>query len=357
MRAWWLLVLAACGRIGFDATGPAGWFDPRFQYRIPLTIDHTKVAGPLTDFPVLVQLDSPTLTPPYVFVGPGGHPLAYELDHDAAQPDRLLAWVKVGDVSSTVDTTGYLYYGPNVAISDTSNPPQVWTSGYRGVYHFGDGSALSVDDSLATNPGANSGVTATAGHIGGAGSFDGNSNMVVPTTGLDATAGQVNTLSFWLYFKPTFDRGVVAFTDAADSVVYDLWFEADGCEGFNTGNGEVLGTAATGLTDRWIYVVAVFLNGTPTYSPASTTSNALYLDGVAQALSSTCSPGVASAISLPALLDWGSNVHGSTNYRMVGMIDEARMAVGARTPAWIRTEFANQSDPTSFVTAGPIEMY
>lgn len=362
MRTWALSILCACGRIGFDdqsASVPQDWWDPSWPYRVPLVVDHTKVAGDLTDFPVLVEIDDAALIAKsggaYAFIGSGARVLAYELDADAAHPDRLLAWVKVGNLSAQTDSTGYLYYGLPSASGLAPDARNVWTNGYAGVYHFGNGATLDLADSTSVNPGANSGAAAIAGVIGGAADLDGNSNIAVPTTGLDTAAGAVNTVSTWVYFEPTYDRGILAFTDVAQVNVYDLWFETDGCEGFNTGQGEVLGTTAASLSGRWIYLAAVFLNGSPIYAPASAHSNALYIDGVAQALSS-CAAGTPASASAYALLLWGSNVHGA-NYRMVGHLDEGRMSVGARSPQWIATEFANQSAPTAFVAVGPEETY
>jgi hypothetical protein len=230
----------------------------------------------------------------------------------------------------------------------------VWTNGFVGVFHFGDGATLDIRDVLGANSATNLGALATAGKIGGAADFDGNSDIVVQVAGLDTAAGAVNTITFWLYFEPPFGRGTIAFSDAADSAVYDLWFQADGCEGFNTGNGDVLGTTASSLANRWIYVAATFYNGIPTYAPAQPTgSNALYLDGVAQTLSRSCAASPPVTASVMPLLYWGSNVRATSNYRMVGHLDEGRLATGARSAAWIQTELANQGDPATFARLGP----
>jgi hypothetical protein len=37
-----------------------------------------------------------------------------------------------------------------------------------------------------------------------------------------------------------------------------------------------------------------------------------------------------------------------------GLLDEVRIASGARDAGWIRTEYANQRSPGSFVTVGPL---
>lgn len=356
MRLAWLALLCACGRVDFDPLASA-W--PGWPYRVPVVIDHTKVAGDLADFPVLIAIRDPALVAHaaghVAFTDAAGAPLAFELEHDAADPASTIAWVKVPVVSATADTTLYLYYG-NATAPDQAQPREVWTNGFAGVYHFGDGTALDVHDATAMNDATNSGATPIAGMIAGAADLDGMSNVTTPTAGLDTMPGAVNTVTYWLYFLPPFGRGTVSFYTG--TTVYDVWFVADGCEGFNTGQGEVLGTTATGLAGRWVYVAAVFYNGVPVYDPAQPAhSNALYLDGVAQPLSFSCSPGTPVAGGVLAQLHWGSNLQGATNYRMAGHLDEGRFAVGTRSAAWIQTEFANQGDPAGFVTVGPEQAF
>jgi len=353
-RAVVLCALAgACGHVHFtaspDTPTTSDWWNTRWPYRQPIVFDHAQVAADQTDFPVLVTSPSdPGLAAHaqnrIAFTDANNVVLAFELE--SLEP-ALVAWVNVPTLSATTDTTLYLYYGDATA-PDQSQPANVWTNGFTGVYHFGDGTTLDVADSTGMNDASSQGATAGAGQIRGAASFDGTADVAAPTTGLDTSAGAVDTVTFWLYFDGPFDAGPLAFV-ATTGAVYDLWFEIDGCEGFNTGAGEVLGTTASGLANRWLYVAAEFYNGLPQAATGTQPGNALYLDGAAQSLSFTCGPGTPNPVSVFATLDWGGN----PGYHIHGRIDEGRFAVGARSATWIATEYANQSSPATFETFGP----
>ena len=118
----------------------------------------------------------------------------------------------------------YVEYGRATALEI---PALVWTNAFTGVYHFGDGVTLAVDDSTGANPGTNNGATAAPGMIGGAAAFSGGPNVAASTVGLDLSAGALTTATFWVDYTGAFGKGPIAFVDGANA--YDLWFEADGC--------------------------------------------------------------------------------------------------------------------------------
>jgi hypothetical protein len=53
--SWWMLNYVAGVK---DAGAVENWYDDNWLYRKKITIDYTKVAGNLTDFPVLINLAS-----------------------------------------------------------------------------------------------------------------------------------------------------------------------------------------------------------------------------------------------------------------------------------------------------------
>lgn len=346
------LALAACGRIGFDVGGgntdgnPGGWLDPAWAYRKLLVIDHTKVGGDLDDFPVLVALDDPDLTKAQAtgadlrFVDATGNLLAHELEGATVSP--VTAWVLVPRVSAAVDTTLYLYYG-NPAATEAQQPAAVW-AGYAGVYHFDAADVLDVRDASGNNPGTNTGVGATQGHILGAARFPGVAgvNVRAGRAGVDTSPGGSNTVSFWVNYTGAYGNALFAFYQNATEAI-DLWMQSPSCFGFNTQNSDVLGVPATTLVQRWMHVAAVFYNGVP-----DATNSQLWIDGVRQSISMcTGTPQARSAGDIV----WGSG----GGYELDGMLDEARVAAGVRTDAWLTTEYANQAAPSTFLTAGPEE--
>jgi hypothetical protein len=344
MRAWVVLgcLLPACGRFGFD-TGSIDARDPAF--RRTLLIDHTKVAGDLTDFPVLVR--APAGVQPLAFTDDRDNELAFEVE--AHTGSIASAWVKLPQLSATTDTKLYLYYD-NGTGTPPDRTPEVWSNGFVGVYHFGDGTTLDPTDTTGHSDGTVHGATPGPGPINGAAVFDSNADILVPNAGVDTTPGAVHTVTFWLDYQLPFNTMPVAFYESSSGLGYGLWFASDGCEGFNTGVGDNLTTSATGLAGRWIHVAAVFYNGVPTAA-----SNKLFFDGVEQTLTRDCTPTAPDIGTVQRTLYWGGLV-GFENYRLIGSLDEGRLAIGARSTAWIQTEHANQSDPDAFIATGPEEV-
>jgi len=112
----------------------------------------------------------------------------------------------------------------------------------------------------------------TIGKYGKGGYFDGSTNYIDSTNSLiNTTTGGDNTVSFWMNWNGTNLRMPFGFAG------YDLilW---DGNFGFNTGCSDNWGYTATGLTNQWVYVTAIFNNG-------DYTRNKLYINGIEKTLS------------------------------------------------------------------------
>jgi|GEM_PF-1259719 len=141
-------------------------------------------------------------------------------------------------------------------------------------------------------------------------SFDGvDDNVRIPATGVNTTAGAVNTVEFWVYWKGTEAQMPFGFASSA----YTLYF-AYGCLGFNTGNSDVLGVSNVGMKNRWVHVVAGFYNGVP-----SAVNNSIYIDGERQTLTQCAGTPISRTVSSGALLSgWGS----SYLYKLNGSMDE-----------------------------------
>jgi len=298
---------------------------------------------------VLVEIDRPDLAKAAPrgadlrFVDGAGTVLAHELEtFGVGTAPRMTAWVRVPAVSATVDTTIYLYYG-NPGALDAQQPAAVW-SGYAGVYHFGQVDPLDVSDASGKNPGTNGGVTSAPGQILGAARFPGGAgdSVFAGAAGIETSPGGYNTVSFWMNYTGAYGNAAFAFADGATG--YDLWMESPSCFGFNTENSDVLGFPASTLVGRWVHVAAVFYNGMP-----SATNNKIWIDGAPQSLTN--------CVGTPQARRAGAIVLGSSGgYELTGMLDEARVAAGERSSAWVATEYRNQADPRAFVTAAAEEI-
>jgi hypothetical protein len=96
----------------YDPTSPV-WYDSAWGYRVKITIDHTKVAGDLSNFPWLVHIVS------NAGIGANARADGYDLvftsddmvtklDHEVEEyvsaTGEVVSWVKIPFLSSSVDT-------------------------------------------------------------------------------------------------------------------------------------------------------------------------------------------------------------------------------------------------------------
>src|SRR5262249_35522304 len=113
--------------------------------------------------------------------------------------------VQVPSLSSTQDTTIYMYFG-NTGATDQSSPTAPWDSNFKSVYHLPNGGSLSVTDSIGNNNGANNGAGATSGQIDGAASFNGTSQYISAGVTNFNTGTNPRTIEGWV--KETSAPGV-----------------------------------------------------------------------------------------------------------------------------------------------------
>src|ERR1051325_1530725 len=192
-----------------------GWSNG-YGYRRAITIDHTKV--PNTDqanFPVLISGTYSYLASisnggcvtnnngyDIIFTSDaaGTTPLIYERESYNNTTGAAVFWVKVPTVSHTTDTLIYMFYGNGSVSTDQSNKTAVWDSNYKGVWHFGTPTALSLADSTSNGFNLTNNNTASAanGKMSGAAAFNGTNNYL-SNSSLSIPVGSSITISYWNY--------------------------------------------------------------------------------------------------------------------------------------------------------------
>ena len=344
--------------IAYAATWLSGW-----SYRKLITIDHTKIDETLTDFPVLVKLTSSNfdfskaLSTGYDirFTSDNGTTLLkYERErHDQAN-SLAEYWVKVPSISNTSPTNFYLYYGKSDA-ADGADPTNVWDTNHKIVQHLKEASGTLYDSTNNGKNGTPSGLTDIEAKIARGKETAGNSGSKI-----SFSSWSFNTFnngffgSFWL---KTTSNGRLFTIEGA----YVVQMESDGRLCFIMGGGDSGGGYSTEYTYSntgvdlrdgvWHHISFTYSGDVNEYGGGT---QKLYVDGVLQDdVDTNCFRYNINSLSRPFEIGWDTANHiGSA-----ASFDEVSVSDIARTAAWIKTCYNNQSNPDSFYTINSEESY
>jgi hypothetical protein len=348
---------AATGDVGPDVTGGDDATDAvpiSKGWEKPITIDPSKVAGPLADFPVWIDLVDAQVAAraqpsgkDLFFTASDGTPLAYEIQRWDAPGQHLTAWVRVPQLSSTSATVLYLRYGDPSAATPPS-PATVFSSSFAAVWHLEDAlSSTTIADATGTHAGTASGLTPAqqvTAKLGGGIDYDGGNGVINFTNPLMGSGP--HTISAWVSQRATTttDALVVLGTAACgQSRWMHAYFNADTvavgfyCNDWTNPGVPIVNVGWTLL--HWVYDGGV--HG----------SSSIYRDG---ALAAGPNPQKGNPVGTQGTSGYIGNASAGwgTNLGATATIDEVRIATTARSAAWIATEFANQSAPGAFYTVG-----
>jgi YD repeat-containing protein len=339
-----------------------------YSYRRAITIDHTKIANTdQTNFPILVSGTYSYLATTanggnvasasgydIIFTSDAGGTsnLAFEQESYSPSTGQVNYWVNIPTLSHTADTAIYMFYGnPSIAI-DQSNKTAVWDSNEHFVYHLGETSGTTINDSTSNNvtgtktSAANPSATLN-GWIDGAQSFLSSSAGSIGTS--DVSTPTDYTIGMWLSPAGTIAAENI-FTRTNSSGPTSAWsdqlrinsaghFQAYTYDGGHCSNLN-LGCAATGTTvaaaGSWYYVVVTASNGG---------IESLYVNGALEATS----PALGTLWTGGNQWKLGSNSGDSMGY-FNGVIDELEYSSSVRSADWISTQYNNQGTPWRFYT-------
>ena len=158
----------------------------------------------------------------------------------------------------------------------------------------------------------------------------------IPQLALDQASGGINSISLWFFYRSgRTSNDVLALLPNAPR--YDLWFHNSNDLCINTGMGECWGIHDTTFLDRWVHVVATFVNG-------SISQDNLYVDGKGRNAAclaagyATCS-GVNRSATTPVELG------GESDFPFRGMLDEVRIYNRALTGTEVSTLYSGTACP------------
>jgi hypothetical protein len=205
-----LVVIYLFSILPIPLSAETSWYDTDWSYRKPITIDADKVAGDLTDFPVLISLTDSDLADyaqnfgeDIFFTTSGGTKLSHEIESFNSYTGELYAWVEIPSLSSTTDTEIYMYFG-NSDCSSQEDVTGTWSNGYVAVYHMNDATTSTILDSTSndndgTKKAANEPIETDAKIYKGQ-EFDGTDDYVFLSDSSSLNPSSEITWNFWVNF-------------------------------------------------------------------------------------------------------------------------------------------------------------
>lgn len=336
--------------------GSAAWYSTDWQYRVAISVQEEKINSTLSNFPVYVNLANlpaaffsnvnASGTDIRVTTADGVTELPREVVFVSTSTSAGELYFKANTLSSTTDTTFFLYFGnalaANYASSSTFGSQNVWTNGYAGVWHMNDASGTTIIDSTANSYTGTKGAAAAAptqvvSQMGYAQSFDGGDYIDLGNV-LSPGASDW-TITTW--HKPT------AVGTSQGGILYNKENIYEASAGGNNHQYAWMpswvwydgtGAAFPTVVGSWYHAAVVYdhvnqrmyKNGTSVYSRAQ---------------AGNIGTGT-SRLQFGARGDTGHNTF------FTGHIDEIRMSSAARSADWLSAEFANQSTTTDFYSVG-----
>jgi hypothetical protein len=340
----------------------ASWYytGGNWGYRKNITIDHTKVSGDQTNFPLLVSFTDATFKTTgnngyvtnasgydIIFTGSDGTTrLDHEIEKYDAATGQVVIWVRIPTLSSATDTLINIYYGNPSITTSQENKTGVWDSNFKGVWHLNQnpgGTAPQMTDSTSggnngTSSGSMNSGNQVTGKDDGATSFDGSDDYVNFTRPSSVTS----SLSICLWAKWTTTGTTIgsiqALVDNAHSGLPQGFIMQDRPDlskhltfSVHPDNNNLQSTTVVG-NGNWRYVCGT----------NDGITSRLYVDGVLDGSAAETPVTYQPAITLGY---W----QGGSRF-LNGSLDEVRLSDTARSAGWIATEYANQSNPGSFYT-------
>lgn len=318
-----------------------------WTYHKELTIDSTKIASNLSNFPIRVFLNSINFD--FTKAESDGSDIRFTVDdtddldfervfHDSVNQEALY-FVKIPSVSSTVDTVFKIYYG-NKAATDAEDSTSVWDSNFKAVWHkWGDESSTDFKDS-----------TINAHHssvLNGAFVQDGKKLGI--EYGSTDEASQVtnsddfkpDSLHLTIWINPSdlggSSRSVVIgpiSSESAGTLNWAVRYTSDGYLGFSA-------VAADGswfdLTDDQAITLDQWHKLDMVIDAADTYNATLYLNNT-QILSSNNLVTNLTTVQTHPLYFAGHHTSQNDNRKFPGIIGETRISDTVRSSAWMSAE-------------------
>lgn len=352
-------------------TTTADWYNSSWGYRVKITVDADEVGATLTNFPVYVNLanlpagfhtnvNQTDARDIRVTKADGTTEISREVVFYTAASDIGELHFK-GDLSATVDTDFYIYYGnagaTEPAFDSEFGRDNVWT-GYEAVYHLQQdpsGGAPQIVDSTGNGRSGSSVGSMTSGDLidaplGKGLDFDGSNDGIAVSA---FTPPDAITFSFWANVAagPAVLGGLAMFAaaDANSSLGPTLYNQGGTTLKLRYANRNSASAYRQWYCDppstgSFVHIAAgqAGINNTPV----------IYINTVSKAVTLEANAGT--PVRQSAIFAIGK-YGGYNGYFANTDMDEVRVANTLLSAEWVAAEYSNQSVPTTFYFVGDIE--
>jgi len=325
-----------------------------WTYRKQIWINASMIDEDLNNFPVLISTTDNNLknnalstgndiifVPTTIDWSTGSHAdrLAHEVEKYDSSTGELVAWVNITSISSTTNTSIYMYYGNTLCTSNRENTAGVWDSNYIGIWHFNNSLLDSTSNDIDWSDTGTADLS--SGEIAGCRVFD-DSGDELSATHKDIL-NMTTAISVEMWYYPT------GGTDSWDNIVYKgdkgspetvnyQFAQDDGILQFDfgeTGDWHTLAGVESVTASTWYYVVwtydsnqgyeYIYINGSQDNSRSENT----------------------------AMTGWtGTDPLEMFNGDLTGRADEVRLSKIRRSTNWINASYNTTNDPSNFVAFG-----
>jgi hypothetical protein len=335
-----------------------------YEYERNITFDYTKVAGgsDLNNFPVMISVSgqdylktSPTgrITNAngydIIFTDTDYNKLDHQIEYFNGTNGDLIAWVRIPVLSCSASTVIKMLYG-NPAISTDPSVTSVWDSHYRGVWHF-DNNSLEDFTSYDKDATPYNTPTYPAGLINNSLGLNGTNEYAIVNNAPNINFSGNITISAWINMDNGGRDQKIAGNQAGPPTGggYKFGIYTNNKVEFeirNSSNVESLNRGVTGGTTlgtgQWYYVAGI--------SSDVLDSIKTFVNGIPER------PFKKNGTLAPSSdnLTIGKEPFASSWY-FDGRFDEMRISDIVRSNGWLRTEYFNQSSPSTFHSVNETE--
>ncbi len=334
------------------------WYDITYRYRTRITAKDTTVDADLTNFPAYVNLANLGVNHSFwTNVRTTGGDILITNNDGTRMPVEVVSinttgrtgevYFRADLLENSTSTYFWIYYGSSTATQPASTTTygarNVWSNGYRGVWHLNQTAGARDSTSYGHNS-ASVGGTPTfgaAGKLGTAVTFNGTSRILVATSN-NLEPARAPVFSAWVNRTATQNSYAKPFWYGTNNTSP---YPAYGCEFNNTSDSNIGPSITAGNAKRSVTAITIPVT-TWTYLVGSYDGLVLrsYVNGVERA--STSYTGVMSNYDNTNGLGIGDRYQ--TGQGFTGSVDELRIASTTRTRGWITTEYTNMNSPQTF---------